>query len=86
VQTSCGEQRGASDAYVSTFSAKKFGFFEIYGVSARIMGGGGKRLSQYRRQFFVFCADVFYGQPLKILFATNSNTITQSPFNAKRNR
>jgi len=30
--------RGSSDADVRTFCDKKFGFFEIYGVSARTWG------------------------------------------------
>jgi len=56
---------------VRTFGAKNFGFFEIYGVSARtrgrrvepvrtFFGQGGKGIN-----FSRFCADVFYGLPLK---------------------
>jgi len=51
-----------------TFRAKNFGFFEIYGVSTRkgrvepvrTFCGHRKRVS-----FLRFCADVFYGRPLR---------------------
>jgi len=48
------------------FGAKNFRFFKIYGMSARIGGGGD--LSQCGQgrgvNFSRFCADVFYGGPL----------------------
>jgi len=45
------------------FGAKNFGFFEIYGVSARTRGfsQGGQGWGQF---FLWFCVDVFHGWPL----------------------
>jgi len=45
------------------FGAKNFGFFEIYGVSTRTREEGVN--------FSRFCADVFYGRPLKLNLNVN---------------
>jgi len=53
----------SSNAYVRTFGAKKFGIFEIYGVSTiyglKQCGQGGERVNILR-----FFEHVFYGWPL----------------------
>jgi len=43
------------------FGAKSFGFFEIFGVSAR---SGREPVRQLWSIFRDFIADVFYGRPL----------------------
>jgi len=54
------------------FGAKNFGFFEIFGVSARTMEEEGLNQCGHfadkgrEGQFLRFCADVFYGLPLKV--------------------
>jgi len=63
--------------------AKTFKFFEIYSVSARIRERGvepvrtffGKRggndfSKKERDDFSRFCANVFYGRPLTLMFYT----------------
>jgi len=61
--------RGVLQMWTSAlFSTKNFGFFEIYGVSARTRG----RVVEPVRRFFGqggvnfsrFCADFFYGRPI----------------------
>jgi len=51
---------------------KNIGFFEIYGVSTRIRGGGGGVFEPVRTffgqeedgvNFSQFCVDVLYGRP-----------------------
>jgi len=55
----------SSDADVRTFWRKNFGFFEIYGVSARTRGEGGlSQCGHFTDKGGQFCADVFYGRPL----------------------
>jgi len=55
------------------FGAKKFGFLEILGVSARTRGEEVEPVRTFCEQgrrgvdFSRFCADVFYGQPLIIV-------------------
>jgi len=57
------------------FGAKKFGFFEVYGCSH-----GQGRFNQCEHfpdkeeklSFSRFCADVFFGQPLKCIAFMNS--------------
>jgi len=55
------------------FGAKDSGFFEIYIVSARTIGGEGLSLCGHfadkgeRVNFSRFCADFFYGRPLTIV-------------------
>jgi len=61
--------QGGHFASSALFSAKNFGFFEIYGVSARTRGEGGwasaNILLTRGVNFSRFCADVFYGRPLR---------------------
>jgi len=73
--SSADMEEGVLQMWTSTlFGARSFGFFEIYGVSARAGEGG---LSQYghfsdkRVNFPRFCADVLYGRPL-ILIGTRT--------------
>jgi len=56
----------SSDADVRSFWRKNFGFFEIYGVSARTEGGRGAVRTFCRQEvnFSRFCADIFHGSPL----------------------
>jgi len=55
---------------IRTFGAKKFGFFEIYGVFARTSGVEPVRTfygqGEERITFSPFCVDVFYGRSLII--------------------
>jgi len=47
------------------FDAKNFGFFEIYGVSARTRGEGLSQCGHFsdkEANFSHFCANVFYGR------------------------
>jgi len=50
------------------FVAKNFGFFEIYGVSARTREVEPVRafFGQEGVSFSRYCADVFYGRPLVV--------------------
>jgi len=54
---------GSSDASIRYFDAKIFGFFKIYGVSAR-KGVKPVRTRGEEVNFSQFCADILYGQPL----------------------
>jgi len=61
------EEVGSSDADVRTFWCKKFGFFEMYGVSARIRGRGIEPVGIFcghggrRSQFFaILCGRLLW--------------------------
>jgi len=59
------------------FSAYNFGFFEIYGVSARTRRRGLNQCEHGGKvSFLQFCADVVYGQPLNHLLASHYKFIT----------
>jgi len=50
------------------YGAKNFGYFEIYGVSARTRGAEPVRIFGGQvGQFMRFCTDVIYGQPLTVM-------------------
>jgi len=55
------------------FGAKNLGFFKIYGVSARGSGVEPVRTKgEGKVNFSRFCADVFYGRPLRKSILRNS--------------
>jgi len=68
------------------FGAKYVGFFEIYGVSARITERGLSQCGHFankvegRVNFSRFCADILYGRPL----SANEFGISDRLWNAKQ--
>jgi len=64
----CGhfsDKENSADEESALFGAKHFGFFKIYGVSARTREGGGSSSSANKGgevNFSRFCHNVFYGR------------------------
>jgi len=71
VRTFCGQGEGVLQMQTSVlFGAKKFGFFEIYGMSTWTKGEGGLGQCGHASEkdgvnFSQFCAGVLYGRPHK---------------------
>jgi len=64
------------------FGAKYYGFIEVYGVFAQTRGVGGWTSADILRtrggiNISRFCADIFYGRPLRKTFSAWKKAILQ---------